>query len=337
MRFGMGIRVSTSLPVFVENVKLMEREGFDSVQIADFGRHRDIFVAATLAGLGTKSIRIGLFSIPYIRHPVVISSGAATVDEASNGRAFIVLGLGGFNALRPLGIKTWEHPLTTLKETVMILRELHSGGSADFNGKMFSPQGVKLEFAARKDIPIYIACMAGNKMLQLAGKIADGVLLAGPYGEYTRNIIERVKRSAIENGRNPNELEIAMNTVFLVGRDREKAINTVKPFIASEIVLDPRLRPAVEAENVNIEKVKKEVRKGKSGADLIKDEVADAFAMVGDVDHCIEKIKELSKVGVKQINPFIPWTFSNRQQYELDMIKTMGRHIIPVFRQTSET
>jgi 5,10-methylenetetrahydromethanopterin reductase len=262
---------------------------------------------------------------------VVIASAVATVDEASGGRSFVVLGLGGYSCLKPLGMKIWERPLATLRETVKIIKGLYSGGSVEFDGEMFSPKGVKLEFAARKDIPVYIACMAGGRVLQLAGEVADGVLLAGPYGKYTKDIIEEVRKSADRNGRDPKILEIIMNTLLWCSTDGKKAIDEIKPFIAQEIVLDPRLHRAVEAEDVDVEKVRQAIQKGESGADLITDEVADAFAVVGDSDHCIERIKELGELGVAQINFWFPWTLA-KYQTVTDRMKLVGKYIIPAFK-----
>lgn len=330
MRFGICAHPH-SPQTWIKSVKLMEKEGFDSVLVPEFGRQRDIFALSTLAAVETTSIRIGLFSIPYIRHPVVIASGVATVDEVSNGRAFMILGLGGFMALKPLGIKTWKRPIATLRESVRITRELYRGDSVHFDGKMFSPKGVKLEFTARKDISIYIAAMAGDKILQLAGEVADGVLLAGPYGRYTRDVIEKVKKGAITAGRDPNKLEIAMNIIFLVSKDGEKAVNAIKPFVAREIVLDPRLRPIIEAEGVDIEGVRQAIQKGESGADLITDEMVDAFAVAGSPDHCVERIRELGEVGVDEVIPVSPWALVPPEPLP-DKVKMLGRYIIPAFR-----
>jgi len=321
---------SSAYQTWIEDLKLMEKEGFYCALIPEFGNQRDTIALSALGAVETKNIKLGLFVVPYIKHPVVIASSVATIDEISNGRAFMILGLGGFMTLRSLGIKTWEQPLAALRETTRIVRDLFNNRSVDFDGKMYSPKGAKLGFTANKDIPIFIAAMSGEKILNMAGEVADGVLLAGPYGKYTKVIIDKVKESAKNAGRDPDRVKIAMDVVFLSYEDGEKAVDTIKPFIAKEILLDPRLRPAVDAEGIDVEELERVIRKGNSGAELITDEIVDAFAVAGSPDYCVERFKELERMGVDISIPYSPWALVPPEPLR-DKIKMIGERIIPEF------
>ena len=309
----------------------MEKLGFDYALLPEFGNTRDINALAATAAEATKSMKIGLFSVPYIKHPLILTTAVTTLDEISNGRAFAVLGLGGFNTLTSLGIKTWEHPLATLRESLIIMKDLLNGRSSSFDGEMFSPKGVKLSFTANKDIPIFLAAMSGEKILNLAGSAADGVLLAGPYGEYTEEIIGKVKNAARAAGRDPEKVKVAMDIVYLCYEDGEEAVETIKPFIAKEILLDPRLRPAADAEGVNVEELQQAIKRGKTGADLITDEIVDAFAVAGNPEDCIRGFKRLEKQGVDIGFPYDPWALVPLEPLPTKL-NFLGKHIIPAFK-----
>ena len=309
----------------------MEKEGFYCALVPEFGNQRDIIALSALGAAETKSIKLGLFSIPYLKHPAMLASAVATIDEISNGRAFMILGLGGFMALKSLGIKTWEQPLATLRESAKIVRDLFNNRGVDFDGKMYSPKGARLGFTANKDIPIFIGAMTGEKILNLAGEVADGVLLAGPYGEYTKDIIGKVKKSAENTGRDPDKVKIAMDIVYLCYEDGEKAIETIKPFIAKEILMDPRLRPAADAEGIHMVELENALQRGETGADLITDEIVDAFAVAGSPDYCVKRFRELEKMGVDIGIPYSPWALVPPEPLR-DKIKMLGEQILPAFK-----
>lgn len=309
----------------------MDKEGFYCALVPEFGNQRDIIALSALGAAQTQNIKIGLFCVPYIKHPALLASSVATIDEISNGRAFMILGLGGFMTLKSLGIKTWEQPLATLRESAKIARDLFNNRGSDFDGKMYSPKGVKLGFAPNKKIPIYIAAMSGEKILNLAGEVADEVLLAGPYGRYLRDIIDKVKNGAKNAGRDPDEVKVAMDIVYLCYEDGDKAIETIKPFIAREILLDTRLRPAADAEGVNVEELEQAIKRGESGADLITEEIVNAFAVAGSPDDCVRGFKELEKAGVDIGIPYSPWALVPPEPL-LDKIKMLGKRIIPALK-----
>ncbi len=312
-------------------MKLMEREGFYCALVPEYGTNRDIFSLSALGAAATSTIKLGLFTVPYIRHPAIVASSLATIDEISGGRTFAIMGLGGFATLKSLGIKTWEHPLATLRESTRIAKELFDNKASDFEGKMWQPKGAKIAFPVNHKIPIYIAAMSGEKILNMAGEAADGVLLAGPYGGYTGEIIKKVRASAKNAGRDPREIKVAMDIVYLCYEDGEKAIETIKPFIAREILLDPRLRPAVDAEGVNVDEIQATINRGETGADLITDKIVRAFAVAGSPDDCIKRFRELEADGVDIGVPYSPWALVPPEPLR-DKIEMLGRRIIPAFK-----
>src|SRR5207248_6833547 len=122
----------------------------------------------TLMAINTKSMRLGTcVTNPAVRDITVTSSLFATLNQISGGR--MQLGIGrGDSSRRVLGKK----PVTTerLAESIDQFRKLTAGEELEYEG-----QSTRLSWA-KGSPPVWIAGY-GPKVLQLAGKIADGIIL----------------------------------------------------------------------------------------------------------------------------------------------------------------
>lgn len=90
----------------------------------------------------------------------------------------LTLVAGGTYVLQPMGIER-RAPLTVVRESVELIRRLWRGEPVSWQGKRFQLDNAQLSVRpanGRLDIPIWVAGR-GPKMLQLAGRVADGVVL----------------------------------------------------------------------------------------------------------------------------------------------------------------
>jgi 5,10-methylenetetrahydromethanopterin reductase len=326
LKFGLSIVPNKSLPTIIEQVKLAEREGFQSAWIADVGLHREAFLTCALASQGTTKIHIGTGVVnPYTRHPGIIASQTATLQEISQGRAFLGLGAGGYRALRQLGIATWDRPALTLRESVKILRALLDGQKLTFHGSVFSVDNAQIDFRYPAPVPIYLGVMQGKMALRIAGELCDGVILVGPLGKQTGRIIDAVREAAIDSGRDPGRLDIALTAPFAVSDNRSAAIEAVKRTVAELAITDDRLKSALQAEGITEEgiwKVKGAIQRGENIEAAVGDEMVDLFGIAGTPSDCIDKINSLEKAGVTQI-------VVGRPAQEIpEMLKVVGENLI---------
>ncbi|MGI9520727.1 MAG: LLM class flavin-dependent oxidoreductase, partial [Hyphomicrobiaceae bacterium] len=170
-RFGI-IEIPRSIASAIEDAKLAEEVGFDWVGIADSqSLFRELFV--TLAAVGQATVRVMIgpsVTNPLTRHPAVMASAIASVDELSNGRAMLGIATGD-SAIYNLN----ERPrgLHGLREYIIALRDLLTGQPTEFGGKEIHTKWVRGQ--SDNPVPIYIAA-EGPKTLELAGEIADGVI-----------------------------------------------------------------------------------------------------------------------------------------------------------------
>src|ERR671926_438684 len=133
-------------------IKLAQRAeevGVDRLGISDVIFYPDTYEIQALCAFVTKRIRIGsLVTNPYIRHPAVIAAATSTLDEISNGRAF--LGIGAGAGIGKLGVVR-SPPAPTIREAVHIIRELLDGREVNYQGNTYQLSGKdsRLKFPPR--------------------------------------------------------------------------------------------------------------------------------------------------------------------------------------------
>lgn len=172
----LGINIIPVMPVreIIEIIKAAEELGFSYCLLADEGSTPDVYVTLGAAVNQTKKIRLGPVTNGYTRHPAVTATAIATLNELSQGRAFLVLVAGGSAVLDTLAIQR-ETPLTVVSESLNICRQIWAGNVTNFQGKKFTLANFHPEMG-KQEIPIWIAGR-GERILDFAGQNADGVLL----------------------------------------------------------------------------------------------------------------------------------------------------------------
>jgi 5,10-methylenetetrahydromethanopterin reductase len=209
-RAGVVLQGVDTPGVFGGMVEEIESLGFDHLWLTDSSLHaRNCYAYLTLAAARSSRLLIGTaVTNPATRHPAITAAAAATVDEISSGR--MILGIGaGDRPLLALGLRPSR--LATVETAIAGIRALWRGETVDLNAENlsaehlstgdlgrgeFSLSGAHLRFPARADLPVFISA-SGPKTLDLAGRVADGViLLVGLFPEALDWAISRVARAA---------------------------------------------------------------------------------------------------------------------------------------------
>jgi 5,10-methylenetetrahydromethanopterin reductase len=181
-------------------VEEIESLGFDSLWLTDSSLHaRNCYAYLTLAATRSSRLLLGTaVTNPATRHPAITAAAVATVDEIAEGR--LVLGIGaGDRPLLALGVRPSR--LSAVEAAIGGIRQLWRGGEVNLSAQEFSLTGAHLGFPARADIPVFVSA-SGPKSLELAGRIADGViLLVGLFPKALDWAITQVSRGADAAGR----------------------------------------------------------------------------------------------------------------------------------------
>jgi 5,10-methylenetetrahydromethanopterin reductase len=222
MRSGVALQPVYPWRQFEEMVLRIEAAGFDEFWLTDSSLHsRYSFSYLALAARITERMQIGTgVTNPVTRHAALGAVAASTIDEISGGRAVHGVGAGD-RPLLALGVKPAK--LAHLEDAVLAARRLWAGESVTWTARGFELDHAHLRFSSRPDIPVYISA-SGPRTLELAGRIADGVvLLAGLHPEGLQYALSHIDRGVELAGRN----ERPQITVFAYGaidEDEEVAI-----------------------------------------------------------------------------------------------------------------
>ena len=197
----------------------MKAASEEFVQMID----RDVYQCLAVSALNTTKIKLGpAITNPLTRHPTVTASAIMTLNEISNGRAMLGIGPGD-GSVRRIGLK----PATTekLESTVKDLRKLLSGQPVAFT----SDSTNSMRWTSG-NIPIFIPA-TGPKMLELSGRVADGVILN--VGTNPRSIEDAVKRihTGMAQRSEKSQFTIACFNYISIMEDRNEAIKAAKPYV----------------------------------------------------------------------------------------------------------
>lgn len=146
------------------------------------GEIRGALTTAAFIAAQTQRIKIGIGIVsPYMRHPSILAMEAAALDEMSGHR--LIFGLGASKAgTKYLDIDIEKMtPVATHRDAFAIMRGILGGEKFEHKGPVFSARVPALSSEVPKhriNMPIYLAA-TGPRMGQLAGAVADGLLLPG--------------------------------------------------------------------------------------------------------------------------------------------------------------
>src|SRR5918993_1834840 len=148
--------------------QLAEEVGVDRLGISDVIFYHDTYEIQALCALVTQRLKIGsLVTNPYTRHPAVIAAAASTLDEISDGRAFVGIGAGA--GIGKLGVIR-SPPAPTIREAIHIIRELLAGRVVNYQGNAYQVSGKdsRLQFPTQRTVPILIGTRS-PRIAKLAG------------------------------------------------------------------------------------------------------------------------------------------------------------------------
>ena len=210
----------------VADARLAEDVGFSLVGVADSQSvFRELYATMALCAQATRRVRIGpSVTNPVTRHPAVAASGIATIDEIAPGRAFFGIGSGD-SAILNLTERPPRSP--TCARTSKPIRALHATGEAAWQGR-----ATRLTWAKRA-IPLYLSA-EGPKTLQLAGEIADGVIVnVGLEPSLVRDAVAHVHTGARRAGRDPASIDLWTLVRANVTDDVAAGVSEIKMELAS--------------------------------------------------------------------------------------------------------
>src|SRR3954469_24593965 len=305
---GSGVVLQGAYPpaAFATMVERIEALGFDNLWLTDSSLHAPSASAyPTVAATRSSTLQLGTaVTNPLTRHPAITAAAAATVDEISGGR--MILGIGaGDRPLLALGMKPAK--LASVQRSIEAMRALWTGDTVSVRDEAFSLDEAHMRFAARPDIPIYISA-SGPKMLELAGRIADGVILVvGLFSDGLRWAIDHVENGATSADR-PRP-HVAVFAYGAIDDDEDAALEAARtiaawfpqtaPVVCDLWGLEPTLVAAVRDAYRG-----GEFQEAAASARLLPDDFVREVALAGGAGQARERIEAALAAGADSVHVF---------------------------------
>jgi probable F420-dependent oxidoreductase len=328
LHFGFTLKPDIGVERVVSLTRQAEEAGFEYGWM--FDSHvlwKEPYPLMTLMAANTKQLKIGpCVTNPAVRDITVTASLFATLDLISGNR--MQLGIGrGDSSRRVLGKK----PVTPgeLERSVAEFRALTSAKQIDYEGV-----ATRMPWATGAP-PVWIAGY-GPKVLGMAGRVADGIILQFADPDLVAWCVSMVHQGAKEAGRDPESIEIMAAAPVWVSDDLKYARERVRwfPALVSNHVVDlisrykPEDLPAALTSYVQ-DRGKYDYlhhcEVGSDNADFVDDDVVDRFCLVGPVEAHREKLQTLIKAGVTQFNIYL---MCGEEEQTLEVYK---REVLPHF------
>ena len=232
----------------LDYVRYAEQRGFEAVWQAESRLVRDAIVPMAAYAAVTDRIKVGSGVINnWTRNIGLLAATFLTLDDLAPGR--IICGIGAWwdPLARNVGIER-TRPLTAMRETVEVLRRLLNMERVSFDGDFVKVNGIELDVVhgrrEPRDVPIMIGA-TGDRMMELAGEIADGVVLnycVPP--DYNDKALELLEKGARKSGRTLDDLDRPQLVVCSVDQDHDRAIDTTRELLTQYLAQQPHIAKA---------------------------------------------------------------------------------------------
>jgi 5,10-methylenetetrahydromethanopterin reductase len=301
------------MPDLVRHIQSIEAGGFDGAGILDSQMiSRDTFVVLGQAAANTS--RLTLFPAvtnPFTRHASVLAGGIQTVEEIAPGRVKFIIGT-GYTSASTIGRK--PATLGEMRDCIKTVRALLAGDSVDFSGT-----AGRLGYAAKRRIPVIMAA-SGPKAIEVAGEVADGVLLLVGFNRgIVETALDYLERGVKRSGRRLEDLEIMWAVRTGTAATTAEARRHARPTVVHWGILrwgGYWVEPAgVKIPKLEIPDAVHRIYPDLSHApdweaaiaatsfvpDELVAQLSDAYGLIGTPEDCAARIAEMTKLGVRNL------------------------------------
>jgi len=305
----------------IESARLAERVGYDGIWSAETSH--DPFLPLVLAAEHTERIQLGTgIAVAFARNPMSLAVLANDLQTLSKGR--FMLGLG--SQIKPHIEKrfsmTWSHPAPRMRELIMAIRAIWASWSGRsrlaFRGEFYRHTLMTPMFDPGPNPfgnPRIFLAAVGEKMTEVAGEMADGVLAHGFTTErYLREVtVPALERGLAIAGRVRTDVQISYPGMVVTGADEAgfeaatKAVRTQLAFYGST----PAYRPVLELHGWGDLQGELNTLSKRGAWDemalLIDDEMLNTFAVVGEIDDIAGQVRRRFEGIVDRFNFYAPY------------------------------
>ena len=323
--FHIGNLPNQSVQHALEMGRRSEELGFDGLWVADsHSVMRDAYAILAVLATQTSTLKLATgVTHTVTRHPAVLANSWATLQELSEGRAICGIGVGE-SAVHNLGLK--PERLAVFEEKLGVIRALLNGETVEYEGKE-----IQMPWST-SPVPLIMAS-SGPRSLQLAGRVADGVLFqVGSEPRLVQYALDNIAKGAEAAGRSLSDLKLYMRVATAVADDREQAQREIKGYasVAAGTVFSTVPSEYLDEDlHEDLARMKAAYDYAEHGSnasshsDLLTDRIFDAIAVACTPEEAVQRFQAIADMG---IDGFVspagmaePWPY----------IETLAEKVIP--------
>ncbi len=229
----------------LDYVRYAENRGFEAIWQAESRLVRDAIVPMAAYAAVTERIKVGSGVINnWTRNIGLLAATFLTLDDLAPNR--IICGIGAWwdPLAKNVGIDR-KKPLTAMRETVDVLRRLLNMERVSYEGEFIHVNGIELDVVHGRREPRHVPIMigaTGDQMMELAGEIADGVVLnycAPP--EHNDQAMELLEKGARKSGRSVEDIDRPQLIVCSVDEDHDMAYESARGLLCQYLAQQPHI------------------------------------------------------------------------------------------------
>jgi probable F420-dependent oxidoreductase len=331
MDFGVVLQTDPPASRVVELARIAEDLGFSHGWT--FDSHvlwQEPFVIYSQMLAATENMTVGpMVTNPGTRDWTVLASLFATLNDMFGERTICGMGRGD-SALRYIGRE--PETLATMVEAMEVIKDLVAGREVDYRGKTLSIPWITDGW----DLPMWVAGY-GPKALSTIGEHADGYILQLADPQVLEWTMTAVRAAASDAGRNTDDVKICVVAPAYVGDDITHQRDQLRWFggmvgnhvadMVKRYGTDESKVPKVLSDYIKAREGYDYDHHGRAGnpsTDFVPDDIVDRFCVLGTAEQHIEKLSQLSEMGVDQFGIYL---MHDDQEGTLE---AYGEKVIPV-------
>lgn len=238
MRIDLILESKDPPETIAELGRLAEDNGLGGIWVSSMLDARDPFQNFAELARTTRRVRMGPIAVSAFElHPLKMATSLLTLNEASGGRAQIVVG-GGGGTMAAMGLKP-ERRVTAVRECLEILRLASTGKPINYDGALFTVHRYHPSWATSSP-PVIYAGANRTQMQHMAARYADGIMLSDkiiPQVQEARVTADGVLENA---GRDRQKFRLTNFWAWHVKQTREEAEREARIWLALRGILRRR-------------------------------------------------------------------------------------------------
>jgi len=285
--------------------RALEEMGYSGLLTAETSH--DPFLPLTVAALHTSKVDLMTsIAVAFARTPMILANIGHDLNAASKGR--FILGIG--SQIRLHIIKRfsmpWSSPAARMREFILAMRAIwaswHEGKPLEFAGRFYTHTLMTPFFTPTNNdygAPKVFLAAVGPKMTEVAGEVADGVIIhAFTTEKYLRETtLPALERGFARAGKRRADFQISYPVFVVTGKD-EQDLAAAKTATRRQIAFygsTPAYKPVLDSIGVgdlqsDLNAMSKQGRWEEMGQ-LIDDDILKEFAVVGEPASIAGQIK----------------------------------------------